>query len=100
MTNLPESDALMEDWPVSRRSISGFPDGVGQGDRDRAYAEPRPPNIDKKLDTTTSLTRRGGKPKNCNEFRNRTAEPGPNTHTNISTYYWWRLPQWRFPAYL
>jgi hypothetical protein len=27
-------------WPVSRRKVAGFTDGVGRGNRDRNYAEP------------------------------------------------------------
>jgi hypothetical protein len=38
----------------------------------------RPPNIDEKLDTTTSLTRRVSKPKNRNKFPKPNFEPLPS----------------------
>ena len=33
------SDGLGREWAVTRRKVTGFSDGVGQGDRNRAYAE-------------------------------------------------------------
>ena len=30
---------MWRDWVVSRRKVSGFADGAGQGSRDRPYAE-------------------------------------------------------------
>ena len=35
-----ESDALRKAWAVSGRKVLGFCDEVGQGGRDRTYAEP------------------------------------------------------------
>ena len=34
-----EADGVWGGWAVTGRKVTGFADGIGQGSRDRAYAE-------------------------------------------------------------